>query len=98
LTPRLAAVVPSLRLWVSNFRGRSADSSTRPSDSGAGNVEEFLETGAADRASTTPMKGVAKENLPTKRCERCGLPFAWRKKWARSWAEVRYCSDRCRRA
>jgi hypothetical protein len=43
------------------------------------------------------MKGVAKENLPTKRCERCGFPFAWRKKWARSWAEVRYCSERCRR-
>ncbi|RMT83957.1 hypothetical protein ALP40_100585 [Pseudomonas viridiflava] len=27
----------------------------------------------------------------------CGLPFAWRKKWARCWDEVRYCSERCRR-
>jgi hypothetical protein len=24
------------------------------------------------------------------------LPFAWRKKWARDWENVRYCSDRCR--
>jgi hypothetical protein len=43
------------------------------------------------------MKGVAKEHLPEKRCARCGLPFVWRKKWARSWNEVRYCSERCRR-
>ncbi|MCF5657515.1 DUF2256 domain-containing protein [Pseudomonas poae] len=27
----------------------------------------------------------------------CGLPFTWRKKWARCWEEVRYCSERCRR-
>ncbi|RMQ51074.1 hypothetical protein ALQ04_100687 [Pseudomonas cichorii] len=27
----------------------------------------------------------------------CDLPFTWRKKWARCWEEVRYCSERCRR-
>ncbi|MDX2237587.1 MAG: DUF2256 domain-containing protein, partial [Hyphomonadaceae bacterium] len=26
----------------------------------------------------------------------CGRPFAWRKKWARDWEAVKYCSDRCR--
>ncbi|MBD5604614.1 MAG: DUF2256 domain-containing protein [Candidatus Eremiobacteraeota bacterium] len=44
------------------------------------------------------MKGVTKANLPTKRCARCGLAFAWRKKWARSWDQVLYCSERCRRS
>lgn len=35
-------------------------------------------------------------NLPTKVCKRCGRPFHWRKKWARSWSEVQYCSAACR--
>lgn len=39
----------------------------------------------------------AKPHLPQKICAHCGRPFAWRRKWARSWAEVRYCSERCRR-
>jgi hypothetical protein len=39
---------------------------------------------------------VRKADLPSKVCARCGLPFAWRKKWARDWDEVHYCSDRCR--
>jgi hypothetical protein len=37
-----------------------------------------------------------KPNLPQKTCAACGRPFAWRKKWARSWEEVRFCSDACR--
>ena len=43
------------------------------------------------------MKGVKKENLPEKTCVVCGRPFSWRKKWARAWDEVKYCSDKCRR-
>ncbi|MEL6860951.1 MAG: DUF2256 domain-containing protein [Pseudomonadota bacterium] len=39
-----------------------------------------------------------KPNLPTKDCVVCARPFAWRKKWAKSWDQVKYCSDRCRRA
>jgi hypothetical protein len=39
-----------------------------------------------------------KSDLPIKTCAACGLPFTWRKKWAKVWAEVKYCSDRCRRA
>jgi hypothetical protein len=38
-----------------------------------------------------------KGDLPTKRCATCGLPFSWRRKWARVWDEVKYCSERCRR-
>ena len=38
-----------------------------------------------------------KPHLPTKICPVCQLPFTWRKKWARNWDEVRYCSERCRR-
>ena len=38
-----------------------------------------------------------KGDLPTKTCATCGRPFAWRKKWADNWDDVRYCSERCRR-
>jgi hypothetical protein len=34
---------------------------------------------------------------PDKVCARCGRPFAWRKKWARDWEQVKFCSDACRR-
>jgi hypothetical protein len=37
-----------------------------------------------------------KADLPVKTCAACGLAFAWRKKWAKVWEEVKYCSDRCR--
>jgi hypothetical protein len=43
-------------------------------------------------------RGVKKTDLPEKTCATCGRPFVWRKKWARVWDEVRYCSDRCRGA
>lgn len=42
------------------------------------------------------MRGIKKGDLPTKNCTGCGRPFAWRKKWAKVWNEVKYCSDRCR--
>lgn len=34
---------------------------------------------------------------PSKICAACGRSFEWRKKWERDWANVKYCSDRCRR-
>jgi hypothetical protein len=37
-----------------------------------------------------------KAELPEKICAACGRPFAWRRKWAKIWEEVRYCSDACR--
>ena len=42
-------------------------------------------------------KRYAKANLPQKVCEACGRPFDWRKKWARDWDSVKYCSQACRR-
>lgn len=39
-----------------------------------------------------------KADLPVKICAACARPFAWRKKWARDWDRVLYCSDRCRSA
>lgn len=37
-----------------------------------------------------------KPNLPTKVCVTCGREFAWRKKWAKVWEDVQYCSRACR--
>ena len=37
-----------------------------------------------------------KQHLPSKLCQTCGRPFAWRKKWKKVWNEVKYCSERCR--
>ena len=38
-----------------------------------------------------------KQALPSKPCTVCHRPMAWRKAWAKNWAEVKYCSDACRR-
>jgi len=45
-----------------------------------------------------PMARIAKikNGFEPKTCQRCSLPFEWRKKWAKNWDEVKYCSDRCR--
>ncbi len=43
-------------------------------------------------------KTVSKANLPEKTCAHCGRPFNWRKKWARDWENVKYCSKACRSA
>jgi hypothetical protein len=32
-----------------------------------------------------------------KTCARCGRVITWRKAWARTWGQVRYCSTRCRK-
>ena len=34
---------------------------------------------------------------PEKTCASCGRVITWRKKWARDWDQVRFCSDACRR-
>jgi hypothetical protein len=38
-----------------------------------------------------------KKHLPEKICVVCGRPFAWRKKWAKDWEQVKYCSAACRK-
>ena len=35
--------------------------------------------------------------IQDKTCQACGRTITWRKKWARDWDEVRWCSDACRR-
>ena len=42
------------------------------------------------------MRMRKKQDLPSKLCACCGLPFTWRKKWERDWESVKFCSDRCR--
>nr|WP_281984159.1 DUF2256 domain-containing protein [Thalassorhabdomicrobium marinisediminis] len=44
------------------------------------------------------MKMRRKSDQPTKLCKTCGRPFVWRRKWARDWEQVQYCSHRCRTA
>lgn len=36
------------------------------------------------------------DRTASKPCAACGREFGWRRKWARDWDQVRYCSDRCR--
>ncbi|WP_226596676.1 DUF2256 domain-containing protein [Marinobacter nauticus] len=38
-----------------------------------------------------------KPHLPEKICPACNRPFTWRKKWAKDWEQVKYCSERCQR-
>ncbi|WP_183896880.1 DUF2256 domain-containing protein [Rhizobium skierniewicense] len=37
-----------------------------------------------------------KSDLPTKFCPVCNRPFSWRKKWKKTWDNVKFCSQRCR--
>ena len=39
---------------------------------------------------------MGRKPLPTKICPRCNRPFTWRRKWARDWERVVYCSKACR--
>ena len=39
-----------------------------------------------------------KAALPSKLCVACGRPMSWRRRWARTWDDVKFCSDACRRA
>ncbi|MFY8056548.1 MAG: DUF2256 domain-containing protein [Planctomycetaceae bacterium] len=39
-----------------------------------------------------------KSPLPEKICVACGRPYKWRRRWARDWDNVKYCSERCRRS
>jgi hypothetical protein len=52
----------------------------------------MLQLGGCSRVA----KMRSKADLPQKPCAACGRPFVWRKKWARDWENVRYCSDACR--
>ena len=49
----------------------------------------------AKQSQSKVMRGVKKENLPSKVCVVCNRPFTWRKKWERCWDEVTTCSKSC---
>ena len=51
---------------------------------------------AAMHSKPADFKG-NKRALPSKPCVACGRPMTWRKRWARSWNEVKHCSDACRK-
>ena len=48
--------------------------------------------------ATPPSFKGNKQSLPSKLCVACGRPMSWRKRWARNWDEVKFCSDACRKA
>jgi hypothetical protein len=39
---------------------------------------------------------IKKGDLPSKICVVCEREFNWRKKWAKDWEEVKYCSNACK--
>jgi|GEM_PF-813730 len=39
-----------------------------------------------------------KAHLRSKPCSVCRREMTWRKAWAKNWADVKYCSEKCRRA
>ena len=43
------------------------------------------------------LKGF-KSKLPTKECVVCHKPMQWRKSWSKNWENVKYCSEKCRKA
>jgi len=51
---------------------------------------------AAPRGASSQHRG-NKASLPSKPCVACGLPMTWRRSWAKNWAEVKFCSDACRK-
>ncbi|MBT9494340.1 MAG: DUF2256 domain-containing protein [Paucibacter sp.] len=48
------------------------------------------------KTAQTSFRG-NKAALPAKPCVACGRAMSWRKSWAKNWAEVKYCSEACRR-
>ncbi|NBS16525.1 MAG: DUF2256 domain-containing protein [Gammaproteobacteria bacterium] len=48
------------------------------------------------RRATEDFKG-NKSTLPRKTCQACGRVMVWRKSWAKNWASVQFCSNRCRK-
>ncbi len=49
-------------------------------------------------AKREPSQHGGNAPVESKPCAQCGLLMPWRKRWARNWAEVKYCSEACRRA
>jgi hypothetical protein len=54
---------------------------------------------SGDSVGSSSPKGFKgnKATLPSKPCLVCGRPMTWRRSWAKNWAEVKVCSDACRK-
>jgi len=50
------------------------------------------------KQATPPSFKGNKQSLPRKNCVACDRPMTWRKRWARAWDEVKFCSAGCRKA
>lgn len=50
------------------------------------------------RGGSTPSFRGNKASLPSKLCLACNRPMSWRRSWAKNWAELKFCSERCRRS
>ena len=48
------------------------------------------------KPATPPSFKGNKQSLPSKPCVACGRPMTWRKRWARTWDAVKFCSAACR--
>jgi hypothetical protein len=59
-------------------------------------VKEKVTQNTLDLSLRMTRQAQIKNGFAPKTCVRCGLPFEWRKKWAKNWAEVKYCSTQCR--
>jgi hypothetical protein len=60
-------------------------------------------TGRGEGASSLPPsrkggRALKKGELPTLPCQQCGLPMNYRAKWRDLWPNVKFCSDRCKKA
>ena len=60
--------------------------------------KEFSLSRMDSHRGNKPVHRGNKSFLPSKPCTVCGRPMSWRKAWERVWSEVKYCSERCRRA
>ena len=48
------------------------------------------------QATHVPTFKGNKASLPSKPCVACGRAMVWRKRWAKNWDAVKFCSDACR--
>ena len=96
----------SSRLFASQKNGR-LPAACRQAGCRSRLVQRLARPGRLDRGNraagvrATSMSGATfrgnKVALPSRPCVACGRTMSWRKRWARNWAEVKYCSDACRR-
>ena len=79
---------------ASNFSYYSANGAALPQPSP---IQPLAHPGKFRMTRGTDCFKGSKRFLPTKPCATCGRPMTSRKRWAKNWDVVKYCSDACRR-